>query len=183
VTHLVDIYWIFPLIAIGQCFELVNHTRLFIGIFCFVYFILFYFFFFRLHFVVKMPKRRLRSGSNLPMNSSCFLCNIEIPGDSKDLFEHFRSIHFITTEPAKDSPIYIDEQPDDNENDHCPDLEELSFHDIAMECGEVPLDADVSKWTAEDVARKLRMEAFDQTVIDTFKGKILIFWIYYLAKG
>jgi hypothetical protein len=52
-----------------------------------------------------------------------------------------------------------------------------------MECGEVPLDADVSKWTAEDVARKLRMETFDQTVIDTFKGKILICWFYYLAKG
>jgi hypothetical protein len=30
------------------------------------------------------------------------------------------------------------------------------------------------KWTSEDVARKLKMESFDQSVIDTFKG-ILIF--------
>ena len=123
-------------------------------------------FFFRLH-LLNMPKRRIRSSTNLPMNSSCFLCNIEIPGDSKDLFEHFRSVHFITTEPAKENQSF---EQDDKQDEHCPDLEELSFHDIAMECGELPLEADVSKWTSEDVARKLKMEAFDQSVIDTFKG-------------
>jgi hypothetical protein len=46
-----------------------------------------------------------------------------------------------------------------------------------MECGELPLDADVMKWTSEDVARKLKMESFDQSVIDTFKGIVPLIFV------
>lgn len=115
-----------------------------------------------------MPKRRVRSSTSLPMNSSCFLCNIEIPGDSKDLFEHFRSVHFITTEPPKENPPFEQNQT----QQHCHDLEELTFSDIAMECDiDLPLDNDVSRWTSEDVARKLRMEGFDLLVVERFRDE------------
>lgn len=115
-----------------------------------------------------MPKHRMRSSTSLPMNSSCFLCNVEIPGDSKDLFEHFRSVHFITTDPPiKENPQFEQIQT----QQQCHDLEELTFNDIAMECDvELPLDNDVSRWTSECVARKLRMEGFDSSVVERFRG-------------
>lgn len=104
---------------------------------------------------------------NLPVNSSCFLCNIIVPGDAKDLFEHFRSVHF--TNSGNSSPSHFN-------FDHIapiqfPQYETISSDESTSTSMETQLDVDVMKWTTDDVAHKLHSEGFSSSIIDQLKGR------------
>ena len=108
---------------------------------------------------------------NLSASSSCFLCHAHVPGDTKDLFEHFRSVHFNNPNNSSLNSFTFNQNGSQLQFQHYETISSDSESNSSVS-GESLVDSEVLKWTTEEVGQRMQMEGFSSSIIDLFKGRI-----------